>query len=50
MQVTIIGMGCGDINLLTGEARDALRSADLVIGASRLLDLLPDDCLAEYIA
>ena len=50
MQVTIIGMGCGDINLLTGEARDVLRSADLVIGASRLLDLLPDDCLAEYIA
>ena len=50
MQVTIIGIGCGDINLLTGEARDALRSADLVIGASRLLDLLPDDCSAECIA
>lgn len=50
MQVTVIGMGCGSEKLLTGEARDALRTAEFVIGTSRLLDLLPDDCTAERVA
>lgn len=50
MQVTVIGMGCGSEKLLTGEAREALRTAEFVIGASRLLDLLPDDCTAERVA
>ena len=50
MQVSIIGMGCGNIELLTEEARNALRSAELVIGASRLLKMLPEDCTALRIA
>lgn len=49
MQVTLIGMGCGSIDLLTGEARDALRTAELVIGAARLLRSLPEDCAAKRI-
>ncbi|MDO5548691.1 MAG: precorrin-6y C5,15-methyltransferase (decarboxylating) subunit CbiE [Eubacteriales bacterium] len=50
MQVHLIGMGCGNVDLLTVEARDALRAAELVIGAARLLRTLPEDCAAQRIA
>ena len=50
MQVSLIGMGCGSLALLTGAAREALRHAELVIGASRLLESLPEDCAAQRIA
>jgi precorrin-6Y C5,15-methyltransferase (decarboxylating) len=43
-------MGCGNADLLTAEAYRALCAAELVIGAFRLLQLLPDACTAQRIA
>ena len=50
MKCILIGMGCGPDHF-TAEASGALREAQLVIGAGRLLDLLPDtgaERIAEY--
>lgn len=44
MEVVLVGTGCGAPENMTIEARQALRSADLIIGARRLLEGLPDDC------
>ena len=41
MTLTLVGMGCGSAATLTEEGRQALLQADLLIGASRLLE----DCL-----
>ncbi|MBR3560869.1 MAG: precorrin-6y C5,15-methyltransferase (decarboxylating) subunit CbiE [Oscillospiraceae bacterium] len=41
MQVTLLGMGGGTPQSVTAEAWDAIRDAELVIGAARLLDALP---------
>lgn len=41
MKCTLIGMGCG-ISQLTAEASEAIYAAQLLIGAKRLLELLPD--------
>ena len=40
--ITLIGVGPGDPNSLTVEARDAMERADLLIGAARLLDAILD--------
>lgn len=40
--ITLIGVGPGDPNMLTAEARDAIERADLLMGASRLLDAILD--------
>lgn len=44
MQVTLAGLGCGTPGSMTGEAREAILQADLLIGARRLLDSLPGGC------
>ena len=43
MKVTLIGLGMGDQATLTWEGRQALEAADMVIGAQRLLDSLPEE-------
>ena len=42
MGAVLIGLGCGTASGMTAEAREALESADLVIGAARLLDAIPE--------
>lgn len=42
--VTLIGMGSGTPELLTAQGLVALQSADLIIGAKRLLEHLPTGC------
>ena len=44
MTLTLVGMGCGSAATLTEEGRQALLQADLLIGASRLLEDLPEGC------
>ena len=44
MTVTMIGLGGGNLSTLTQEGREALLSADLLIGAPRLLETLPQGC------
>ena len=50
MKCTLIGMGCGP-GQLTAEASAAIREAQLILGARRLLNLLPEtdaETIAEY--
>lgn len=42
MQVTLIGLGCGDPETMTLAAQKALAEADVILGATRLLAALPD--------
>ncbi len=49
MQVTLLGMG-GSAQTLSLGAMQALKQATLLLGASRLLDALPDGLQAEKIA
>ena len=42
--VTLIGMGAGLSGSLTAEGLAALQQADLILGARRLLENLPDGC------
>ena len=42
--VTLIGMGAGLSGSLTAEGLAALQKADLIVGARRLLEHLPDGC------
>ena len=42
--VTLIGMGAGLPGSLTAEGLAALQQADLILGARRLLEHLPDGC------
>ena len=48
--VTLIGIGCGAREGVTLEGAEALRQADAVLGAARLLDALPDGCTAKRVA
>ena len=41
---TVVGMGPGSQSCLTLEALEALRKADLIVGAGRLLETLPEGC------
>lgn len=43
MQVTLIGLGCGRREMMTAEALEALSRADVVIGAKRLLESVPEN-------
>ena len=47
--VTLIGMGCGTWDTLTREGETALKQADAVLGAARLLDALPDFCTGKRV-
>jgi cobalt-precorrin-7 (C5)-methyltransferase len=40
--ITIIGCGPGSVDCLTGEAIRAIESAEVLVGAKRLLDMFPD--------
>ncbi|SHI00030.1 precorrin-6Y C5,15-methyltransferase (decarboxylating) [Sporobacter termitidis DSM 10068] len=42
MSIAIVGMGMGTAGTLTADARRAIDGADVLIGAGRLLDALPD--------
>lgn len=42
--ITLIGMGAGTPGFLTAEGEAALRRADLILGAKRLLAQLPESC------
>ncbi len=42
--VTLIGMGLGTPETLTAQGLSALRKADFIAGAQRLLDSLPEGC------
>ena len=44
MTLTLVGMGCGSAATLTEEGRQALLQADLLLGAARLLETLPEGC------
>lgn len=49
--VALIGTGMGNMDMLTGEARQAVEQADVIIGASRLLETFGRSgklCYAEY--
>ena len=48
--VTLVGIGCGAWEGVTLEGAEALRQADAVLGAARLLDALPDGCTAKRVA
>ena len=43
-KLTVVGMGPGSQSCLTLEALEALRKADLIVGAGRLLETLPEEC------
>ncbi|WP_432034995.1 precorrin-6y C5,15-methyltransferase (decarboxylating) subunit CbiE [Streptomyces cucumeris] len=45
--VTVVGIGADGWDGLTMRARDALRSAEVIIGGPRQLALLPAECRAE---
>lgn len=42
MKVTLIGLGCGDTGTMTTHAREALARAEVILGAKRLLESLPE--------
>ena len=44
MKITLVGMGSGTPGSLTVQGLNALREAELIIGARRLLENLPDGC------
>ena len=44
MKITLVGMGSGTLGSLTMQGLNALREAELIIGARRLLESLPDGC------
>ena len=44
MKITLVGMGSGTPGSLTMQGLNALREAELIIGARRLLECLPDGC------
>lgn len=50
MQVTLAAFGGGNPNILTEDCRQALENASWVIGASRLLEGLPENCTSCRVA
>lgn len=42
MQVTLAGLGCGTAATVTAEVRQALAEAEILVGAPRLLEALPE--------
>ena len=49
MTVTLVGMGGGSFSTLTLEAVEALKNADCILGAKRLLDSLPHELTGNRI-
>ena len=47
--ISIVGIGMGNPNLLTKEARCALLEAELIIGAKRMRGTLPKNCKGQYL-
>ena len=47
MIVSLIGLGCGTAATMIREAERALREAELVIGAPRMLNSIPSELLGE---
>lgn len=45
--VTLVGLGGGTNETLTFGAYNALKNADIIVGAARLLESVPDDCSGE---
>lgn len=50
MHISVIGIGMGNPDTLTLRAWKALRAAQLIVGARRILDSLPAECAGERIA
>jgi len=46
--ISIVGVGMGNPDLLTKEARCALLDAELIIGSKRLKDAMPKNCQAPF--
>ena len=42
MKVTLVGTGCGDPGTMTQEVKEAIGSADIIIGAPRLIEAVDD--------
>lgn len=49
MKVTLLGFGGGTPDALTIQARQVLEDADVILGAQRLLDALPEACVPRRI-
>ena len=50
MKITLVGMGSGAPDSLTAAGLETLRGAELIIGARRLLENLPEGCTANRAA
>ena len=50
MRITLVGIGMGNPDTLTAEGREALLDADVIIGAARMLEGLPEGCTRDRIA
>ena len=50
MKITLVGMGSGAPGSLTAAGLETLRGAELIIGARRLLENLPEGCTANRAA
>ena len=50
MKITLVGMGSGAPGSLTAAGLETLRGAELIIGARRLLENLPEGCTANCAA
>ena len=49
MIVTLAGLGCGTAATMTAEAAEAIREADCLLGAGRLLAAVPETCTAKRV-
>ena len=49
MIVTLVGLGCGAAGTMTAEAAQAIREADCLLGAGRLLAAVPETCAARRV-
>ena len=49
MIVTLAGLGCGTAATMTAEAVEAIRAADCLLGAGRLLAAVPATCTATRV-
>ena len=50
MKITLVGMGSGTPGSLTAAGLETLRGAELIIGARRLLENLPEGCTVNRAA
>lgn len=49
MSIILAGTGCGSLSSMTNEVASAIRDADILIGAKRLLESIPDDYTAKAV-